>query len=451
MAIKAKQIGFKQMKCDFNYKNISEDMIKEYRINANNNENYVLFKIFEDMINERQFSTEYDFSKDVINVVQNNELLIRSLVDIVSENLVPIKELNVLEINLSNNFMVKDIDRYLNSYSLTPTDIKYKLFVKSMEGLEDNFKANASLWNVKENDIALYPSHLIVLRDTLDLWTIKTEEFIQDINDCIIGNGFLLSVFKYKFTEPEIALNSLNGKKVFNDSDLELRIDQFISIANKVGFNLICRKLDSISTMALLFKKVTKLAVIPTTEQIIQINTKYEEWFELLREKLLEAKEREVNKCENIWLIANDSSINGIIGLMNCLRLEPGGENLRCIFIYDKSIDQKIDFNSKPFNEILINDLVINVMKDGKLGTYRHLKLPKDYDKCLSNEYFLNLSQNRDLSSLQWLDSKNIVPNNKEVFDLNNNQIKQIQINIYSSGLTFHDIIVDTGLQKILD
>jgi len=248
-----------------------------------------------------------------------------------------------------------------------------------------------------------------------------------------------------------MTLNSvLNGKKQLNDSDLEKRINHFISNANKVGFNLICRKLDSISTMALLFRKVTKIAVIPTTEQIIQINTKYEEWFELLREKLLEAKERE-NKTDNIWLIANESSINGIIGLMNCLRLEPGGENLRCIFIYDKSFDQKIDFNSKPFNEILNNDLVINVIKDGKLGTYRHLKLPKDYDKRVSNQYFLNLGQTRDLSSLQWFDSKTIVKNNnnnKEVFDLNDNQIKQIPINIYSSGLTFKDVMTAIGLKN---
>ena len=155
------------------------------------------------------------------------------------------------------------------------------------------------------------------------------------------------------------------------------------------------------------------------------------------------------NKTENVWLIARDSDINGIIGLINCLRLEPGGENMRCIYDYDHSIKLPIDWNSKPFSDILRNDLVINVIRDAKLGTYRHLRLPKDYDKTLSNEYFLSLGQNKDLSSLNWFDGRKIVAN-KEYHDFDGKKITQVPINIYSTPLNFRDVMLATGKNSLL-
>ena len=184
---------------------------------------------------------------------------------------------------------------------------------------------------------------------------------------------------------------------------------------------------------------------IPENNQIIEITAqRNEKWFQLIKEKLILAREAD-NQTSDVWLIARDSDVNGIVGLMNCLRLEPGGENFRCIFDFDHNITFPIDWNSEPFSDILSNDLVINVIKDGTLGTYRHLRLPKDYDKVVSNEYFLSLGQTKDLSSLQWFDSKNIVAN-KEYYCYNHEKTNQVPINIYSSGLNFHDVMISTGI-----
>ena len=86
----------------------------------------------------------------------------------------------------------------------------------------------------------------------------------------------------------------------------------------------------------------------------------------------------------------------------------------------------------------------INVIKDGKLGTYRHLRLPKDYDKVVSNEYFLSLGQTKDLSSLQWFDGRRTVTN-KVCFGLNNLKVTPAPISIYCTGLNFHDVMIATG------
>ncbi|CAG2102742.1 unnamed protein product [Medioppia subpectinata] len=74
---------------------------------------------------------------------------------------------------------------------------------------------------------------------------------------------------------------------------------------------------------------------------------------------------------------------------------KPYGGNFRYIFHMDTNSVTNIDFNTKPYSDILANDLVANVIKGGELGTYRHFKLPADYDKMEANEYHLNFGQIR--------------------------------------------------------
>jgi hypothetical protein len=104
-----------------------------------------------------------------------------------------------------------------------------------------------------------------------------------------------------------------------------------------------------------------------------------------------------------------------------------------------------VDLSSKPFSDILINDLATNVIREGKLGTYRHLSLPKNHDKVETNDYYLNVGPNGDLTSLQWFDFKNIKPNDTYI-NVDNRIIPQIRCNIYSTGLNFRDVLMATGI-----
>ncbi|CAG2169075.1 unnamed protein product [Oppiella nova] len=459
MAAKLKQIGFKQMKCDFNYKSISDEVIQEYR-NANN-ENHVLFRVLNKMLSEMvdenkniknetnvtkvlseiHTNPEYDLSRDIVNQVSRSERMVRTLVDTVCENMVTIKELKVTEINFSRDLLVKEVDQFISHFRILPFDVEYKLIVKSKQDVVDVYKEKAQEWDVKDS-VPLKPSHLVIMRDTPDLWPIDLQTFMQDLYDSIQSNGFLLTVFRYKFTEPEIALNSLNGKAVLNNTELGLRLEKFIKIANQIGFRLISTKSDTIGNIAILFRNIVQKP-IPSNNDIINITgNDYNQWFGVLQERLIAAKDAD-NKTDNVWLVANDSSINGIIGLMNCLRLEPGGENWRYIFNYDNN-SEKIDFNVSPYSDILANDLVANVVKEGKVGTYRHLKLTADYDKCESTDYYLNSGKMGDLGGIQWYDSRRI-PQIKEIYGVNNKVIKKTRVEIYCAGISFHDVMYATG------
>ncbi|CAG2181944.1 unnamed protein product, partial [Oppiella nova] len=101
-------------------------------------------------------------------------------------------------------------------------------------------------------------------------------------------------------------------------------------------------------------------------------------------------------------------------------------------------------FNVSPYSDILANDLVANVVKEGKVGTYRHLRLPTDYDKCLSNKYYLNSGQSRDIAGLQWFCGNNI-PVLKEMITPNNKIIHKTPVDVYYSGISFHDVMLATG------
>jgi fatty acid synthase len=261
--------------------------------------------------------------------------------------------------------------------------------------------------------------------------------------------GFLLAVFRNKFTPPEILLNKLCEQNSVNDLKLSERINNFKIEAQNIGFKTICHKYDSIGSIAILFRKVRPIKDLkPKKQNVIEIVADYKKWFEILKEKFSKFKEND-NKVETFWLISNDSSINGIIGLTLCLRQEPGGDRIRCIFDYDKKLKLPINFEEKPFSDIITNDLAINVLRDGKLGTYRHISFTKNDEQSESSDYYLNIGQRGDLSSLQWFYSKNVFPI-KIINDQNSGLVDTIRCNVYCSGLNFRDVMLASGYYILL-
>jgi hypothetical protein len=345
--------------------------------------------------------------------------------------------------------MAIDVDNHLASAAIYPIAVDYVLVNNSIENLSEDFKNKSYKlleWNLNECNFPkdLQPVDLLVYRDSYNLWHLKLDSYLQEIYGKVRDKGFLLAVFRNKFTSPEILLNQLCEQNSVNDSKLSERIKNFKIEAQKSGFKVICHKSDSIGAIAILFRKVSlRQDLKPKKENVIEIVSDYEKWFEILKEKFSKFKEDE-NKDENFWLIANDSSINGIIGFTLCLRQEPGAERFRCIFDFDKKLKLPINFEEKPFSDIITNDLAINVLRDGKLGTYRHISLTKNDEQLESYDYYLNIGQRGDLSSLQWFDSKNVFPM-KILNDENSGLVDQIQCNVYYSGLNFRDVLLASG------
>lgn len=391
---------------------------------------------------------EYDLSLDLINQVSKNERFLRSLVDIVTESLVPRKEIKVLELNTTRGLFAEEVDSYLATAAIYPIDVNYTIAVKSNDSIPEDKKDKSFKiieWKV---DSSAFPSDvtstdLIVHKDSYDMWSLDVEQQLQETYDALVNKGYLISVFRYQLTEPELALNQMNGKKNLNNSDLEKRIADYVKTAKSVGFNVVGRKTDTIGSMAFLFRKLITKANNPKKDNIIEIKMNSMKWFEALKQKMIEVKENEDSKT-NIWVVANDSPKNGIIGLINCLRVEPGGEAIRCLYDCDQLSQMPPNFDQKPFSDILENDLAFNIMKNGKLGTFRHLTLPKNFDKTHTNEYFLNIGHLRDLSGLQWYDLRNLDPPQVS-YGWTNDVVPTVKCHPYSAGLNFRDVMLATG------
>lgn len=163
---------------------------------------------------------------------------------------------------------------------------------------------------------------------------------------------------------------------------------------------------------------------------------RFDEWVDKLKNSFTSYKNRPKN--ENIWMVSDDSTLNGILGMTNCLRQEPGGDRFRCIYS-DTELPKPIDFNQAPYNEILKKDLSMNVFKDGQWGTYRLLDLERNYNTVESNEVYLDIVKKGDMSSIKWLVSPMIK-------HINHNDVN---VQIHYAGLDLKDSLLSSGSMGI--
>ncbi|KAK7134929.1 hypothetical protein R3I93_018135 [Phoxinus phoxinus] len=156
-------------------------------------------------------------------------------------------------------------------------------------------------------------------------------------------------------------------------------------------------------------------------------------WVETLKSTLAESSDIPV------WLIATKGH-NGVVGMVNCLRQEPGGNRIRCAFVSNLSKDAAVPSlvpTEKGMKALLKKDLVMNVYRDGLWGVFRHQLLTQDLSEELIEQAYVNVLTRGDLSSLRWIASplRHFVPSNPNV------QLCRV----YYSSLNFRDIMLATG------
>ena len=414
------------------------------------NKNIVDYNELIDEIIQKNDNLAFDVSKDILNLVGKNERLIRPLLDTVNENVAPIKELKVLEINTTNGIIGKEIIEMQVETFIVSINIIYTVAHKDTERimtikeLQNKERFNLIEWNSYNCD---FPENvkdqvnLIIHRDSFDLWSLNLDEYFNSALKMLKENGFIIGAFRSNITQPEIILNDLmENSPLPSQQELNERISNFEKIALEKGLKVISKKTDSMLFTVILFRKINK-NLEASKQTVLEVKTgKYEEWLEPLKQLFQEHKFKQEN--ENLWLHAHDSNINGIIGLTQCLRMESGGDKIRYIFDMDNKLPKKVDFNSSPFKEILENNLVMNVFRDNKYGAMKIMNLPKDDDQIETTQAYVNVLQKGDLSSLQWFDGRNL---KNPLIATPLKEVKQTDVDIYYSSLNFRDVMMVTG------
>ena len=157
----------------------------------------------------------------------------------------------------------------------------------------------------------------------------------------------------------------------------------------------------------------------------IKITQNLNEWIEPLKNA--------ISTDASVIVYAQNDDLSGIMGLINCLRKEPNGTKMRCVFINDKSAPA-FDYKDEFYKTQLSLGMAMNVFEDKQWGSYRHVKLmEKLEEKSRSDHCFANCLVKGDLSSLCWLSGPLNVKTDKDI------------INISFASLNFRDIMLATG------
>ncbi|KAM4525814.1 fatty acid synthase [Fundulus diaphanus] len=156
-------------------------------------------------------------------------------------------------------------------------------------------------------------------------------------------------------------------------------------------------------------------------------------WVEKLKAILADSSDHRV------WLTASQAH-SGVVGMVNCLRQEPGGNRIRCMFVSnlnDSSATPSLQPGQKSMESVLEGDLLMNVFRDGQWGTFRHQLISHDLKEELTDSAFINVLTRGDLSSLRWIAS----PHHHSVSISPTMQM----CHVYYSSLNFRDIMLATG------
>lgn len=139
-----------------------------------------------------------------------------------------------------------------------------------------------------------------------------------------------------------------------------------LSALSKYNLDVILEKNTSTENIILLKKKDQP---IQKTE-IVRINNNEFTWLEKLN-SIMNMENKTIDNTRIILVSEKDFDC-GLLGFVNCLRKEPGGEMVRGLLIQDIEAPE-FSLQNSLYTKQLQLDLPINVLRPGKIwGSYRH-------------------------------------------------------------------------------
>lgn len=162
-------------------------------------------------------------------------------------------------------------------------------------------------------------------------------------------------------------------------------------------------------------------------------NTSFQ-WVDSLKGILAE------DSAQPVWLTVTGCPTSGVVGMVNCLRKEPGGHRIRCVLVSNLSSSANVPDlapGSQELQKVLQGDLVMNVYRNGAWGAFRHFPLEKERPEKQTEHAFVNVLTRGDLSSIRWVCSPmcHAQPSNPDM---------ELCTVSYAS-LNFRDIMLATG------
>lgn len=389
-----------------------------------------------DRLQEKLSNNQSNLSQDIIvSLPITNEKLIRPHIDVILEN-ISVKKLTVTEANTTSALMHPFVTELMaaNGVSVNysflhpvPDLINKQVGAMKVSSLLSTFPTNI------QPDLIVYKDSTTTFLTESDIPEVNEFElqaFLKSTLTTLKEGGFMLLLNRYCISPIEQKLLDVRGLNWPKLRDF----DAIKAYAEEIGFVTISEKFDGVSCQSMLLRK--PFTKIDEELTVIPIEVKQYNWVNDLKTNLLDKSAEKSGK--RVWLVANDSPNNGIVGLVNCLRKEVGGERVRCLFC--PSGEGKPGDNLTT--EILKKDLVMNIYRNGAYGSFRHFLLDSVEEWAETEHAYLDMKTKGDLSSMRWVEGDHKF---WPTLPASAKSPKQILCSTYYSALNFKDVMVATG------
>jgi fatty acid synthase, animal type len=159
--------------------------------------------------------------------------------------------------------------------------------------------------------------------------------------------------------------------------------------------------------------------------KVIKVTSQNYDWLDELKQSV---------QAGSVLAYSEKEELSGIIGLVNCIRKEPNGLNLKCVFIDDHRAPA-FDIEHQFYKSHLQQGLAINVFKNGQWGSYKHLLLQQEITHVPQTGHcYANVLTRGDLSSMTWLEGP-----------FNYGKPKGKMVKVQYAALNFRDVMLATG------
>ena len=381
------------------------------------------------------------FTDDVLGGMLLSDRYLKTSVDVVYENILH-SPLKITEIGATHGQMFR---RVLPSILAQPdSNIDYIALVNNEN---DETRLNPEVERYNDISITNLNGKLSIdgkLKKSSDLVVssyatlhenLSAEDQVSMASKLLKEGGFLMLHECTRNFATMLSIFGLNDKAWRNKSQSVhnlLSEDEWIKVLEKGGFNVVSVKSDGLLS-TLFLCRLNNPGNVVGSPVILNISNQQFDWVDELKAKMADNKDN-----RKIWLLSDFNSISGIVGMTNCLRREPGGEKIRCVFnaqLNGSSPNIKL---SEEMKNIQQRDLAMNIYRNGKWGSFRHLFVNKEESSSEMNDEqaYVNVLTRGDLSSLRWFASplKYAQP-----------KIDEALFYVYYASLNFRDIMLATG------
>ncbi|CAL1284486.1 unnamed protein product [Larinioides sclopetarius] len=330
--------------------------------------------------------------KDILNNVLVNEESLKIMLEIISEN--SYKRLNVVEVN--RNFPVALVPaieimrKYGNKNFKRSILIAPKSVVIDDEVLEEHGIQRSSDDSLK--DFEKEGSHDVAVSSFTCGPLSELKQLLRSLTSIIKADGFILLFFKARAHRLEQQLSSLCGEKLQVHS-----VEELESALKSENLVILSKISDTFGGSLYLLRRPN----LEKQQRLLLITDENNyEWVEKVKQELYGMD------SGLFWLVAKDNPVSGILGMVNCLKQEPGGERIRLIFVPRMKNFSLLSLEQPLFHSLRTQNLVMNVWQNGSWGSYRHIpvketKLPRPVEHS-----YVKCRKYGDLSSFEWTESR---------------------------------------------